>query len=88
MDKALRAFKYIVAIQNEGSEVLLKYYKALKQIESFAEILDDLIRLIHRLNRNLAATKPANALPKQSVKACIRRQLSQYLQGSQALFSG
>jgi hypothetical protein len=59
-------FKCIITIQNEDG--LTIFWKALKQSESFAEILDDLIRLRHRLNRNLAATKPANALPEQSVK--------------------
>jgi hypothetical protein len=60
-------FKCLVTIQNEDG--LTVFWKALKQSESFAEITQDLLRLRHRLNRNLAATQPPTEGPTpQAVK--------------------
>ena len=70
MDKARQELlchsSSIVTIQNQDG--LTVFWKALKQSESFSEIIEDLIRLRHRLNRNLAATKPPDSLPEQAVK--------------------
>jgi hypothetical protein len=56
--QSFQPFKCLVTVQNEDG--LTVFWKALKQSESFAEISQDLIRLRHRLNRNLAATKRRN----------------------------
>lgn len=60
-------FKCLVTVQNEDG--LTVFWKALKQSESFAEIASDFVRLRHRLNRNLAASKGAvRGRTEQSVK--------------------
>jgi hypothetical protein len=51
-------FQCIVMIQNEYA--LTVFWKALKQSESFAEIMDDLVQLRKRLNSNLALSKGIN----------------------------
>jgi hypothetical protein len=58
-------FKCLVTVQNEDG--LTVFWKALKQSESFAEITLDLIRLRHRLKRNLAITR-VNGNDKEAVK--------------------
>ena len=59
-------YRCIVTIQNE--DALTVFWKGLKLSESFSEIKMDLIRLRHRLNRNLAASKavPRNDLPENT----------------------